>query len=248
MNNLWKNFIVAVTSALITVLGSYYIYKQEIEIKKIDVDSEFDANYFSKPKFPNSKVSLTVDGDEKNKIGTMKISLVNYSPKNYTDIPVSIKLTPENLKDFKILAYSAVGEKEMANLITEIKPMKFDGKSYNFTYQVLSINRTEYSDYGLQLRILFEGSIEPKIDVVAKGVGTRKFNLGNSPYQKNLNIQASLLVFIILVVLILVTIILSTVVIAPITTLLTRNLDRQKNKKYSREIFNSIKNENFKKI
>ncbi|RLV57817.1 hypothetical protein D5018_20560 [Parashewanella curva] len=158
MNNIWKNILVALAlSAIFATTGSYFLYTGQLKITKLDLHQDFDANYFSKPKFPSNKIILTVDDIEKDKLGLFKISLVNFTTENYENIPINIKVTPKNKNEFKILGYSAVGQEELYDLVKETKKKHFDGSSHHFSYNVSSINRTEKSNYGMQLRILFEG-------------------------------------------------------------------------------------------
>ena len=244
MNNTWKNILVAALSAMFAFAGSYYLYLEKIEISKLDLHKNFDDNYFSKPKFPSDDIILTVNNIEKNKIGLFQISLVNYTVKDYLDIPINFKITPKNNSEFKVLAYSAVGHEEVYDLVKELKGMEFDGRSYNFSYQVSSINRTENSDYGIQLRLLFEGTEEPEVNIVAKGVGIRDFDINNSPYQKSTNSTALFIVIGIVAVSAIVMFILMMLILNPIISVFTRKMEVRNRKKYARELFVAIKNNN----
>ncbi len=173
----------------------------------------------------------------------MKISLVNFSSKNYLDIPIKIKVTPVNTKEFKVLSYSAVGEKEFYDNIIEEKKMKFDGKSYNFSYIVTSMNRAEKADYGLQLRILFEGKEEPKISISAKDVTTQDYDISHSPYQKDLNFKVSLYGIGFIVILFIVVMFLILIILGPIISLSFKRNDIKNRRKYAKELFDAIKSE-----
>ncbi|WP_411679545.1 hypothetical protein [Aeromonas hydrophila] len=242
MNDIWKTILVAALSAILSFAGSYYIYSKQLEISKLDLHKNFDGSYFSKPKFPSDNIVLTVNGEEKDKIGLFQVSLVNYTTKDYIDIPVNIKITPKNKNDFKVLAYSAVGQDEVYDLVEELKGMEFDGNAYNFSYKISTINRTDKTDYGMQLRILFEGVEEPEVNVVAKGVGIRDFDIGNSPNQKAVSIKAAFLGVAILLVIALFSFFLMVLILGPIISFLTRKLDVKSRKKYAMELFDAIKN------
>ncbi|MFM4647556.1 hypothetical protein [Aeromonas bivalvium] len=242
MNDIWKNILVAALSAIISFAGSYYLYSKQLEISKLDLHKSFEGSYFSKPKFPSDNIVLTVNGEERNKLGLFQISLVNYTVKDYVDIPINIRVTPKNKSDFKVLAYSAVGQNEVYDLVEELKGMEFDGGSYNFSYKVSTINRTDESDYGMQLRILFEGAEEPEVNVVAKGVGVRDFDIGNSPNQKDISIKAVFLGMAIVLVIALFSFVLSVLILGPVISVLTRKIDIKSRKKYAGELFDSIKN------
>jgi hypothetical protein len=243
MNDTWKNILISLLSALLAFAGSYYIYVEQLKINKLDLHKEFDENYFSKPKFPSDNITLTVNNEEKEQLGIMKISIVNFSSKNYLDIPIKIKLTPIDTSEFKILSYSAVGEKEFYDNIKEDKKMRFDGKSYDFSYTVSSMNRSEKSDYGLQLRILFEGKGEPKVSISAKDVTIQDYDISHSPYQKNLSFKASLFGIGILVIFSLVVIFLMLTILGPIISWSTKKTDIKNKQKYARELFDAIKSE-----
>ena len=244
MNDTWKSLLVAALSAILAFAGSYYLYSEQLKISKLDLHKNFEGSYFSKPKFPSDDIILTVNKEEKDKLGLFQISLVNYTTKDYLDIPINIKVTPKNKNEFKLLAYSAVGQNEVYDLVEESKKMVFDGSSYNFSYKVSTINRTEKSDYGMQLRMLFEGTEEPEVDIVAKGVGIRDFDVNNSPYQKGINIKAAFLGVAIIVGLILSMFVLMILILGPIISIFTRKLDIKIRKKYAQEIFDAIKNNN----
>lgn len=242
MSETWKNVLVAALSAIFAFLGSYYFYSQKLEILKMDLHKSFDENYFSKPKFPSDDIILTVNNEEKEKLGLFQIYLLNYTTKDYLDIPISIKITPKKKSEFKVLAYSAVGQDEVYDLVEESKKMAFDGSSYNFSYKISSINRTERSDYGLQLRILFEGTEEPEVSIVAKGVGIRDFDINNSPYQKSENIKAIFLSIGVMIGFVLVMFILMALFLNPLISVLTKKIDTKTKRKYARELYNAIKN------
>ena len=244
MKDTWKSILVAAFTAIFAFAGSYYLYSEQLKISKLDIHKNFEGSYFSKPKFPSDNIVLTVNKEEKDKIGLFEISLVNYTTKDYLDIPINIKVTPKNKNEFKVLAYSAVGQNDVYDLVEESKEMAFDGSSYNFSYKISTINRTDKSDYGMQLRILFEGSEEPEVHVVAKGVGIRDFDINNSPYQKDINIKASLLGVGIIIGIILFMFILMTLILGPLISMLTRKLDIKNRKKFAQELFDAIKNNN----
>lgn len=243
MNDMWKNILISVLTAFLAFATSYYFYTEQLEINKLDLHKDFDKNYFSKPKFPSDNIVLTVNNEEKEQLGIMKISLVNFSSKNYLDIPIKIKLTPIDIEKFKVLSYSAVGEKEFYDNITEEKEMKFDGKSYNFSYIVSSMNRTEKPEYGLQLRILFEGNEEPKISISAKNVSIQDYDVSHSPYQKDLNLKASLFGISAFIVLFIIVMFLMLAILNPIISWSTRKYDIKNRQKNAKELFDVIKSE-----
>ncbi|WP_324172037.1 hypothetical protein [Sulfurimonas sp.] len=243
MSETLKNILIASISALLAFAGSYYIYSEQLKINKLDLHNDFDANYFSKPKFPSDDIILTVNNIEKEQLGILKISLMNFSAKNFPDIPIKIKITPKNIKDFKILSYSAVGEKEFYDNVSETKKMFFDGTSYYFSYIVSSMNRTEKSNYGLQLRVLFEGTEEPKVSISAKDVSIRNYDVSNSPYQKSFNFKVSMFGIAILVGFFIILMLLLVTILGPIISLITKKSDRQNRQKYALEIFEAIKSD-----
>ncbi|MDN3402061.1 MULTISPECIES: hypothetical protein [Pseudoalteromonas] len=241
---MWKNILVAALSALFTFAGSYYFYSESLAISKLDLHKDYDDNYFSKPKFPSDDIILTVNKIEKEKIGLLQISLLNYTAKDYLDIPINFKLTPKELSNFKVLAYSVVGHGDVNDLVKEPKKMEFDGNSFNFSFKVSAINRTEKSDYGIQLRILFEGTEEPNIRAFAKGVGIRDFDINNSPYQETIS-KKSLLIFIgALVCFCLVMFIMMIFILNPVMSIMTRKSDIKSRQKYAESLFLAIKKEN----
>jgi len=136
-----------------------------------------------------------------------------------------------------------VGEKEFYDNIKEDKKMEFDGKSYNFSYTVSSMNRTEKSDYGFQLRILFEGKEEPKISISAKNVSVQDYDVNHSPHQENLNLKASLFGIGALVILFIVVMFLMLAILGPIISWSTRKSDVKNKQKYAKELFDAIKSE-----
>lgn len=247
MNQTWKNILVPVLTAIVTAtvtvaISSYYKQSEQLKISKLDLQKYFDENYFSKPKFPSSDIILTVDTDEKEKLGLLQVSLFNYTTKDYSEIPINIKITPKNVSEFKILAHSAVGQDEISDLVVATKDMDFDGSSYNFSYEVLSINRAERDEYGMQLRILFEGTEEPKVSVVPNGVGIRDHDLNNSPYQKSMDINTTFLGIGVTVGFVLGIVILVMLILLPLTSIFTKNIDVKNRKKYAKGFFNVIKN------
>ncbi|MGI9831559.1 hypothetical protein [Vibrio vulnificus] len=244
MNDVLKNLIVAIVSFLLAFVGQYYYHQEQLKIKKLDVHQEFETGFISKPKFPNSKIVFKIGDDDLEQVGKFYISVINYSDKVYEDIPILIKLTPKDSKNFKVQAHSAVGEKGISDLVTEAKKMAFDGESYNFSYIVDSINRAEKGEYAFQLRILFEGNEKPDIDVVVKGVGTREFDNSNSPYQKELTWKAAWSGIGIFVTFILLTVAFTWFILTPIISRMTVSWDIKNNKKYAQSIFNAIKDEN----
>jgi len=244
MADIWKNLIIAIISFLLAFIGQYYYYQKQLEIKKFDIHEEFDPSFIAKPKFPNSTIEFKVDGDDKDKAGKLNVSLINYTSNSYKDIPVKIKVTPGNPNQFKVIAYSAVGEQEIADLVAEDKKMVFDGTSYNFSYLVETINREEKNDYAMQLRLLFEGSERPEIDVVAKGVGTRKYDASNSPYQKSATLKAAWISIGLFLLFIAVVFVATLLVIGPLISVATKKWDVRNNQKYASEIIEAIKTEN----
>ncbi|MGM0609358.1 MAG: hypothetical protein ACQESP_13190 [Candidatus Muiribacteriota bacterium] len=134
----------------------------------------------------------------------------------------------------------ATGENKIPDLVKELKPVSFDGKTYLFSYQVSTLNRTEKEDIGFKLSMLFEGNKQPKIDVVAKGISTRAFAWENSPYQQNITTKALVL----LVVFLLIFLILMVLIIGPFMSWISRPFDRKSDKTYARKVYETIKEEN----
>jgi hypothetical protein len=244
MNDIWKNLIIAVISFLLAFIGQYYYYQDQLEIKQLDVHKHFDPNFIAKPKFPDSKIEFKIDGNEKDEVGKLNISIVNYSTKAFEDLPIKIKITPEDTNNFKVLTYSAVGEKEVSGLIKEDQKMTFDGNSYTFSYTVSTVNREEQNNYSLQLRILFEGNEEPNVDVVAKGVGTRDYDETNSPHQKSISWKAAWLAIGLFILVLSGIFIVTWLIIGPIISLATQNMELNRCKKYATQLIEAIRAEN----
>ncbi|CAK8720901.1 hypothetical protein GKODMF_12475 [Candidatus Electrothrix gigas] len=244
MNDFWKNLTIAIISFFLAFIGQYYYYQQQLEIKKFDIHEEFDPNFIAKPKFPDSKIEFKVDGADQDKVGKLNISIINYTSATYKDTPVKIKITPKNPSQFNVIAYSAVGEKEIADLVAEDKKMVFDGTSYNFSYLVETINREEKNNYAMQLRLLFTGNERPEVAVVAKGVGTRKYDVSNSPYQKSVMRKAAWIAIGFFLLFILVVFIATLLVVGPLISVATKKWDAKNNRKYAAEIIEAIKTEN----
>jgi len=240
MNDFVKKTILVLISVALTFFIQQYYYSKTNEIKKLDVHQSFNPNFLSKPKFPNSNIELKIDGIDKSRLGLFEVSLLNYSNSTYNDIPIHIKITPENTNEFKVITYYATGENNIPDLVKELKPVSFDGKTYLFSYQVSTLNRTEKEDIGFKLSMLFEGSKQPKIDVVAKGISTRAFAWENSPYQQNLTTKALVL----LVVFLLIFLILMVLIIGPFMSWVSRPFDRKSDKTYARKVYETIKEEN----
>lgn len=235
-------FINTVFAATLAFAGGHYYQVDESKISQLDLYKQFDENYFSKPQFPSSDVILAVDSEEKEKLGLFQISLMNYTTEDYSDIPIQIKITPKNPSEFKILAHSAFGQNKIADLVESTKDMDFDGSSYNFSYKVSYINRAQEYEYGMRLRILFEGTEQPGVEVVARGVGIRDFDVKNSPYQRSMfikNIIKSLSYTFILVLLLGLFVAL---ILHPLTSRFTKNSMVKSHKKYAQSIYSVIKN------
>jgi len=235
-----KNLAIALVSIFVTYLVQQYTYLEKNKIKKLDVYTKFNSNFISKPKFPNSNIKLLIDDIEKSKLGLYEISLLNYSNSTLKDMPIHIKLTPENVNEFKVLTYYATGEKNIDSLVKEIKPTSFDGTSYLFSYNIETLNRTDKDNSAFTLNILFEGKKEPTIEVVAIGINTQKFSWEHSPFQQNITKKAIIL----LISLILLFILLFIFIIGPLIAFLTKPFDRKSDKAYAKKIYETIVNEN----
>jgi len=240
MSDLWKNVFIVILSVFFTFLVEQYRYSEQNEILKLDVHASFEPDYLSKPKFPNANVKLSVDGSDKEKLGLYEISIVNFTSNNYKDIPIHISVKPDNPDEFKVLSYFAVGEKGMEDLVSEVKPMRFDGKSYRFSYVASTLNRAEKDEVGLALSLLFEGNKQPSLKVVANGVNTREFSWNNSPEKSKVERNA----FYILIGLLVGIIIVTWIIVGPIMSVLIRPLDRKSDKKFAKSIFDAIRDEN----
>jgi len=244
MSDIWKNLIIAVISFLLAFIGQYYYYQDQLEIKRLDVHKEFEPNFIAKPKFPDDKIEFKINGNEKEKVGKFNISIVNYSTKGFQDLPIKIKITPKSKDDFKVVAYSVVGEKEISDLVSEDKKMSFDGGSYNFSFIAEAINRERKNNYSMQLRILFEGTEEPKVYVVAKGVGTRDYNIDHSPNQKDITWKASWLAIGLFILGLLCVFIVTWLVLGPLISIATQKWEVKNNKRYASQIIEALKTEN----
>jgi hypothetical protein len=241
MSEIWKGLIIGAATVIFATIGVYY---QQLEINKLDVLTDFDVSYFSKPKFPNDEIVLTVNNVEKNKLGILRVALFNYSSQELTDIPINIKVTPKTQSGFKLLSYSAVGGQSIPDLVKEVKAMVFDGQSYYFSYIVSSINRTEKEDYGFQLRVLFEGDEEPMVSVVPKGIGVRAFDIQNSPSQKEANVEAVFVTLISLVIIVVAAFLFGFIIVTPVLSLSFRKLEYKSFQKHAKDLIDSIESGN----
>lgn len=244
MRDIGRNIIIALISVALTLMGNYFYDSSKNAIKKLDIHTNFDPEYISKPNFPDSKIEFKVDDIEKNKLGRLDISILNYTESNFKDLPIRIKITPVKPSDFKIIAYSVVGEKELTDLVIKDKDMEFNGTSYFFSYTAKSLNREEKKDYGMQLRVLFEGNTEPVIDVIPSGVSTREFDYDNSPYQNEIAWKATWLGLGVLILSLTAIFIFTWLILGPVISRLTQKMDVKSRKKYARYIFNAIKKDN----
>lgn len=245
MNGIWKIVFSCVLTAILTAIVGYILYLEETKIPKLDYDTYFEKNYFSKPKFPDDEIKLIINDDEKEKIGMMSVSLFNFSTKDLISIPVIITITPKNASNFRVLAHSAVGANENSDLVVESRPMRIDDKSYIFSYTASSINRVDTSEYGMQLRILFEGEDRPKVSVNAIGISTREYDPAHSPSDIRKSIIITLLAFFTPIAVIVVTSFLAAIIIVPTVTFFSQNYDARRNRKRSKELADIIKEENF---
>ncbi|MBV1929712.1 MAG: hypothetical protein KUG81_09415 [Gammaproteobacteria bacterium] len=239
MSVVWKNILVAVFSFLLAIVGQQYYFEKQNEIQRIDVHTSFDSDYISKPKFPDSKVEITVDGNTKDSIGLLEVSLVNFSSKVFTDVPLLIEIRPKKTGTFNYLSHFAHGEKGMKDLVVKTKDYEYDNGVHRFSYKVKSLNRSEEADISMKLGVLFEGEKEPDVLVSAVGLSTREFNIENSPSRAKVKRDAFLLVIGLFLGLFLVTFIM----VGPLISRLTSPLDRKSNKRYAKELFDVLRAE-----
>jgi hypothetical protein len=246
MTETGKILFSAFISAVLSLGASYFIYADQIEISELDLNVEFNPTYFSKPEFPKNDIALMIDKGKKEKVGIYQISIVNFSKKELLDIPISIKVTPPNPSKFIVLAHSAVGDKGIANIVSESKEMHFDGKSYNFEYTIGSLNRKESEEPGFQLKILFEGDEKPELSVVPKGIGVRDYSPDNKPNQTSntvFRVLFSLILFVVMLVAILAFVFF---IFSPIFSHATQKWDIKIRNNYAKSIYNSIKSANLR--
>lgn len=239
VSEVWKNIIVAVVSFLLAILGQQYFFNKQNEIQKIDIHTSFDNNYLSKPKFPDSKVEIKVDGKTKESIGLLEVSLVNFSNNSFKDIPIIIEVKPKKGDSFTYLSHFAHGEKSIKDLVKETKPYELDNGVYRFAYKAISLNRNEEANVSMKLGVLFEGQEEPDVVVSAVGINTREFNIENSPARAKVQRDA----FFLLVAIIIGFFALFFIVLGPIISRLTSPLDRKNDKRYSKQIYDVLKAE-----
>jgi len=237
VSDLSKNILVAVVSALLAIVVQQYYFEKQNEIQKIDVHTNFDSDYISKPKFPDAKVEIKVDGKTKESIGILEISLVNFSRKVYKDVPFIIEVKPKKNSSFTYLSHFAHGEKGMKDLVEKTKEYEFDNGVHRFSYKVKSLNRSDEAVIGMTLGVLFEGEEEPEVVVSAVGLSTRDFDIENSPTQSK--VKRDTFIMLILVVLGLVVTIL--LLVSPVMSRLTLLLDRKNDKRYARQLFDVLK-------
>jgi len=240
MSDLWKNLTVAIVSFLLAILGQQYFFNKDNEIQYLDIYTSFDNNYISKPKFPDSKVTIIVDRKTKESIGLFEIALVNFSNEVYKNIPIIIEVKPKKGDSFTYLSHFAHGEKEMKELVEETKPYEFDNGIHRFSLKAKSLNRTETPKAAaLKLGILFEGEHEPEVSISAVGLSTRYYDPGHSPVHSKVQRDAVLIT----IAFILVIFIFLFTVLMPILSRLLSPFDRRNEKKYARQLFDVLEND-----
>lgn len=239
MSDFWKNLTVAIVSFLLAILGQQYFFNKGNEIQYLDIYTSFDNNYISKPKFPDSKVTIIVDKKTKESIGLFEIALVNFSNEVYKDIPIIIEVNPKKGDSFTYLSHFAHGEKEMKELVEETKPYEFDNGIHRFSLKAKSLNRTETAEAALKLGILFEGEHEPEVSISAVGLSTRDYDPEHSPVRSKVQRDAVL----ISIAFILVLFIFLFTVFMPILSRLLSPFDRKNDKKYARQLFDVLEND-----
>ncbi len=237
MSEIWKSVVVAVVSFLLAILGQQYFFDKQNEIPKIDIHTNFDSNYMSKPKFPDAKVEIKVNNNAKESIGLFEISLVNFSNKAIKDVPILIEVKPKKDDSFTYLSHFAHGEKEMKGLVEEMKPYELDNGTHRFSYKAISLNRSEEANIAMKLGILFEGKNEPDVVVSAPGFNTRAFNKENSPARAKTQRNALFLMIALMLGLFGFTFI----VFGPIISRLSSPLDRKSDKRYAKQIFDVLR-------
>ncbi|MEC4728158.1 hypothetical protein HWQ46_21715 [Shewanella sp. D64] len=237
MGNLWGKIVVAIVTCALTMIGQQYFFEKQNEIQKLDVHINFDKNYLSKPKFPDSKVEIKVDGSTKESIGLLEISLVNFSDKVFKDIPIVIEVKPKESDKFTYLSHFAHGEKGIKNLVEETKDYEFDNGVHRFSYKVKSLNRSEGADPNMKLGILFDGQDKPQIIVSAIGLNTREYNYGHSPAQLKVERDISLMFIALIVGVFLFTYF----IFGPAISRITAPLERRKDRKYAKELFEVLR-------
>lgn len=237
MSDVWKNILVAIMSFLLAIVGQQYFFDKQNEIQKIDIHTSFDSNYLSKPKFPDTKVEIKVDGNTKEAIGLLEISLVNFSNKVFTDVPIIIEVKPRKNDSFIYLSHFALGDKDIKELVEETKPYEFENGVHRFSYKAKSLNRSEEADIGMKLGILFEGQQEPEVVVSVIGLNTRDFNIEHSPARSKVQRDA----FFIIVMLVIGLFAFTFIIFGPIISRLSSPLDRKNNKQYASQIFEVLR-------
>lgn len=241
MNGIWKLLFSCVLTALLTAISGYWLYLKQIEVPKLDVHTRYDSNYFSKPKFPDDQIKLIVNDSEKEKIGLLSVSLVNYSTKDLSDLSFTISLKLQQKNNFKVLAYSAVGQNDTPDKVDEIKKMIFDGDTYRFNYKASSINRVDEPDYGFQLRVLYEGEGEPQIQVSADGISTREYSDSHNRSKNQDSLKVTFLGVGLALVILIAAVAVVSLFIAPIISLLTHKWDVRFRQKRATDVYNVIK-------
>lgn len=244
MNGIWRVVFSCTLTAIFTAVIGYLLYLEQVKVPKLDIHKKFESNYFSKPKFPNDEVRLIVNNVEKEKIGIMYVSLVNFSTKDLLDLPVTIIIEPENVEQFKVLAHSAVGEHETTGSVIQTKKMVFDGNKYYFNFIAQAINRVDGPDPGLQLRLLFEGTEEPKVKVSAIGIDTREYDIDNSPSSSRDSIKTTSWLVLFMLSFVLIVIVVTGMFIMPAVSLFSHKSDVKFRKKRATALFHIIKENN----
>ncbi|MGL1956976.1 MAG: hypothetical protein OCD00_06645, partial [Colwellia sp.] len=120
-----RNTVIScIITAILSLAIGYILHLQANKINKLDLYVAYDNDYISKPKFPNSNIELKVKNIDKEKLGILTISLVNFSSKHYEKQDLSIDVKPDKSDQIDVLTYSAKGQNNKYDIVKDNAPQK----------------------------------------------------------------------------------------------------------------------------
>lgn len=201
--DLLKSVFLLAVGAIFSFVAQQFLWGKQTEVQEIDYRITHDSGFLAKPDFPNKKIEILVDGVEKPSLSQSQVSILNYSEKDYKEFPLYIKISPKKDEKINILGSYVVGQSDLPKLVEEIKNEN-DSKnnSFIYSYNIKSLTRAEKNEYGFKSVYIFEGNVEPKIEVIPtkEGVRAREFELEHSPFikKRNIKVYIGLVVFVFL--------------------------------------------------
>ncbi|WP_229625269.1 hypothetical protein [Vibrio parahaemolyticus] len=246
MGEFKKIIISCVITAVLSFFVAFFFWSKGNERTLLDVATFFEPDFISKPVFPHNDISLSVDGVEHEKLGLMNISVVNFSNKDFSDLPITVKIKSHESSEFQILAASGFGTDGTPELV-KLTREHSKGNVQQYEFIVSTLSRVEgKKDYGFQLRLLIKGESEsePEVKVIPKGVSTRKYSEKNSPEYNDEFRTKLFYAFCFSVLLIIITAIITIFVILPISSLLTKSSTKEYYKRRVNSYYDVVKNQN----